>query len=304
MSNSPFLPGTQIQYAWDSTSLGWFKECPRLYYYNMIRGLRAKKMNHHLYFGIMYHEALEMYDRLRSQDIPHDEAVHRVVKDAMVNSSDYDNEDNNKKTRQNFIRSIIWHMDHYEEDNAETVQLSTGQPAVELSFRFELDVGPTPDQPYVLCGHLDRVVEFLGDKYVLDYKTTQGGLSQQYFAQYSPDNQMSLYILAAKVIYNVPLKSAIIDAAQLAVGFTDFGRQQTHRTDAQLNEWLDNTVETLSYARSCADRNVWPMNDKSCHKYGGCAYRKICSQDPAVRENFIDTHFEKNPWNPLETREA
>ena len=32
-----------------------------------------------------------------------------------------------------------------------------GKPAVELSFRFELPYGPSDDQPYLLCGPLDRV---------------------------------------------------------------------------------------------------------------------------------------------------
>jgi hypothetical protein len=38
---SPFLPGTKIQFAWDSTSLGMLKTCPRLYQYDD-RRLRPK----------------------------------------------------------------------------------------------------------------------------------------------------------------------------------------------------------------------------------------------------------------------
>ena len=40
---SPFLPGTKIQYALDSTSLGNFKTCPRLYYYTNILGWQPKE---------------------------------------------------------------------------------------------------------------------------------------------------------------------------------------------------------------------------------------------------------------------
>ena len=60
---SPFLPGTNIQYAWDSTSLGMLKTCPRLYQYTMIDGWSAKDENVHLRFGQEYHSALEEYDR-------------------------------------------------------------------------------------------------------------------------------------------------------------------------------------------------------------------------------------------------
>jgi hypothetical protein len=35
---SPFLPGTHIQFAWNSTCLGLLKTCPRLYQYTVIGG--------------------------------------------------------------------------------------------------------------------------------------------------------------------------------------------------------------------------------------------------------------------------
>ena len=47
MTDSPFLPGTKIQYAWDSTSLGWLKTCPSLYFYHMIEGWRMKGGRYH-----------------------------------------------------------------------------------------------------------------------------------------------------------------------------------------------------------------------------------------------------------------
>ena len=41
-TTSPFLPATHIQYAWDSTSLGYLKTCPRLYQYIMIEGWQSQ----------------------------------------------------------------------------------------------------------------------------------------------------------------------------------------------------------------------------------------------------------------------
>ena len=38
---SPFsAPG--VQWAWDSTSLGTFKDCPRKYFYTLVMGYRAR----------------------------------------------------------------------------------------------------------------------------------------------------------------------------------------------------------------------------------------------------------------------
>src|SRR6266550_7781064 len=224
-SLSPFLPGTQIQFAWDSTSLGWLKTCPRLYQYSMIDGWRSKGNSVHLDFGLWYHSALELYDKHRSNQANHEEALHAVVRACMqwtwiqktyrVNGENGEvlspetfgpwESGHNLKTRETLIRSVIWYLEQFVNDTCETVQLATGKPAVELSFRMEMDWGPkagrtqsivktglpykmdmaagainivtedgegatieTHEQPYVLSGHLDRVVQFQGAYYVMD----------------------------------------------------------------------------------------------------------------------------------------
>jgi hypothetical protein len=95
----------------------------------------------------------------------------------------------NLKTRETLVRSVIWYLEQFADDTCETVQLANGKPAVELSFRMEMDWGPesgegqkealnrygrplTLAQPYVLSGHLDRVVKFQESFYVMDRKTS------------------------------------------------------------------------------------------------------------------------------------
>jgi hypothetical protein len=65
---SPFVEGTQLQFAWDSTSLGYLKECPRKYFYTIVEGWRGKGQSVHLEFGGLYHKALEEYDKLRARE--------------------------------------------------------------------------------------------------------------------------------------------------------------------------------------------------------------------------------------------
>lgn len=307
---SPFVPGTHLQYAWDSTSLGYLKECPRKYYYTIVEGWRGKGSSVHLEFGGLYHKALEVYDAFRAEGRSHDEALELVTTNALEQSWPWPF-DHATKTRFNLIRSIVWYLDQFEADPARTVQLADGKPAVELSFRFELDRYPEWDdgtgpqdtgQPYILCGHLDRLVDYSGGYYVMDRKTTGSTLGGYYFDGYNPDNQMSLYSIAGRLVYNTPVRGVIIDAAQVAVGFTRFDRGFSHRTEAQQEEWLKDLGYWLDQAERYAGDNYWPMNDKSCHNYGGCPFRKVCSKDPAVRQTFLESDFEKRPWNPLEVR--
>jgi len=331
-SQSPFLSGTNIQFAWDSTSLGWLKTCPRLYQYSMIEGWRSRGQHVHLDFGQYYHHALELYDRHKALGVDHNEALYEAVKYCLEVTWTYvELEDpatgewsknslgpldwsHNLKTRETLVRSVIWYLEEFGvNDAAQTVILQNGKPAVELSFRLEMDWGPkypsaSPDvrnqhmQPYILSGHLDRVVSFQDGIYVMDRKTSSTTIGGYYFDGFNPDNQMSLYTFASKVIYSTPVKGVIIDAAQIAVGFTRFSRGFTFRTEAQTEEWLTNTKEWLELSEDYAMKGFWPMNDKSCHQYGGCTFRKVCSKSPEVRQKFLETDFEKRPWNPLESR--
>lgn len=327
---SPFLPGTQIQYAFDSTSLGWLKQCSRLYQYSMIEGWRAKGTGVHLKFGQLYHLALETYDKLRlgqepaGQPYNHEEALRCVVREALIDTWEPIENDpvltghpwdsgHLAKNRETLIRSIIWYLDTFKDDPATTLVLANGKPAVELSFRMELDWGPAPESyeypphppygtPYVLCGHLDRVVEFGGQKYVMDRKTTGASPTPHYFDGFAPDNQMSIYTLAARVQFATPVAGVIIDAAQIAVGFTRFQRGFTYRTEAQLNEWLADAKVWFAQAEAFAQAGHWPMNDRACGLFGGCVFRKVCSKSPDIRQTFLESDFERRPWNPLETR--
>ena len=327
-ADSPFLPGTDMQYAWDSTSLGLFKTCPRLYEYTMIRGYALKVENLHLRFGIEFHSALQEYDFARSEGFSHDEAVweamfglqRRLLEQALPEG----NEKATKYKNADSLRQlVIDYLDYYENDHAKTFIMANGKPATELSFRFELDFGPSMSLqgtmftvegeqidaavPFILCGHLDRVVDFNGQLMVLDHKTTTTTLGSYYFDQYEPHNQMSLYTLAGKIVLNTVVKGVIIDGCQIMLeGENRFVRGFTYRTPDQLDEWMDSLSMTLGYAESCATQNYWPMNDTACDKFGGCKFRGICSKSPQVRDKFLEMDFIVQPleerWNPLKSR--
>lgn len=321
---SPFIPGTNVQYAWDSSSLGMFKTCPRLYQYVMVEGWGATNESIHLRFGQEYHTALQDYDISRAAGIDHQESVFNVMKDLMLRTGDYNPEPDTKagkyKSRFNLLRLVLDYLDNFENDVAETLVLENGRPAVELSFRFEIEHGPqsgyevtaegyTKDQqyPYVLCGHLDRVADFNGQLLIFDHKTTLTTISQHYFAQYEPNNQMTLYTFAGQVVLHTPIKGVCITAAQILLTEPNkFVRGFTYRTPGQIDEWMKDLQVTLDTAETYAIENYWPMNDTACDKFGGCKFRDICNKDPEVRPAFLKSKFKKlapeEKWNPLRSR--
>lgn len=86
---SPFLLGTTIQFAWDSTSLGYLKTCPRLYQYVMIDGWGSTEESVHLRFGSEYHQALQDYDLSRAAGIDHDDAVFDTIRELLLRTADF-----------------------------------------------------------------------------------------------------------------------------------------------------------------------------------------------------------------------
>lgn len=320
VARSPFLPDTSIQFAWDSTSLGYLKTCPRMYQYIMLDGWGSRDESIHLRFGIEYHSALQDYAIARAQGEPHDEGIRSAIRKLHSRVYDWTPDRNVRagkyKNRETIVGLVIDYLDHFSDDPAETFILDDGKPAVELSFRFELDWGPKHDvdhgicgepQPYLLSGHLDRVVNFGDGLYVMDRKTSLSTLGTYYFNQWSPSNQMTLYTLAGKIMLNSPIKGVIIDAAQVLLEKPNaFQRGFTYRTDDQLDEWLVDLRYWLHSAETYATNGHWPQNDTACDKFGGCKFREVCSRSPKVREAYLKATFDKlepeERWNPLRAR--
>jgi len=298
---SPFVEGTWVQWAWDATSLEWLKRCPRYYQYK-IEGWNPTEENVHLRWGQEYHRAMHDYDILRHDELNHEDALFELVKEVLWRIQDWD-PDHKYKNRSTLIRSIIGYLDQHQNDPAETFIDATGKPAVEYRFEFQLDYGPTEDKFYTLCGYLDKVVTFNGDRFIKDYKSTTSTPSDYYWRQFDPNNQMTLYTLAGQVAFQVPVKGVIIDSAQIMIDSTRFTRGITYRTQEQLDEWLVDLKYWLEKAQEYAQDGYWPMNDTACDKYGGCKFREICSKSPDSREIFLKSNFTKEePWNPLKPR--
>jgi len=318
-----FLPGTKLQFAMDSTSLTALKICPRLYELSIIEGWQSKAEAIDLIFGIHFHIAMQEYETSRANGVSHEDAIHDTISSLFRRTRNWIVDDTLKvaryKNRDSIIGVVLDYLDHYgAHDPCETYIKTDGKAAVELSFRFELDWGPRynddPEfpnaevpQPYLLCGHLDRVVVYGGGLFVMDYKTTTKTLNDRYFAQWEPNPQMTIYTIAGKVVLDAPIRGVCISAAQLMLEEPNrFVRGFTYRTPDQLEEWLSDLQILLRQNETYVAEDHWPMNDTACDKYGGCKFRSVCSKSPQVRKNFLKADFTQLPederWNPLKVR--
>jgi len=311
---SCFISGTFLQFAWDSTSLGYLKTCPRLYYYHMIMGYVSKDESIHLRFGGEYHSAIQDFENFRTDGLQYEDALRETIRSLLKRIKDWDPDTSTKagtyKNPRTLVQLVVDYFDNYRTDAAKTIILENGKPAVELSFRFELDFTPTahPETQYMLCGHLDRVVDINENIFVIDHKSTTTTLGDYWFNQFAPNNQMTLYTFAGKVVLDMEIKGVVIEGAQIGLDkfTTKFARGFTYRSDDLIDEWLNDLEYHLNAAEAFAEAGHWPMNDMSCDKYGGCRFRDVCSKNPSVRDTYLKSDFlqltEDERWNPLRSR--
>jgi hypothetical protein len=308
LSFSQVMPRHQL--AWDATSLTALKTCPRYYQYNILEGHVTRIENIHLRWGSEYNDALVTYNREKAKGASAEEAMLAALRFALVSTWDETlgrpwTSDLPFKTRETLIRSLVWYLTQFEEDALKTTVLPDGKAAVELSFRIHLDESSSlTGEDYLLCGYLDRKVEFNDREWITDWKTTRYALDDKYFAQYSPHNQVSLYTFAGNVISQEhAINGVIIDAVQLGVTFSRFQRNEIGRTRMQLEEWMRDSLFYIRQNEEFVKNDYWPQNDTSCDKYGGCAYRSICGVSPEIRPRLLDGLFHRRVWDPLRIRE-
>lgn len=287
-----FAPNTYQQLVWDSTSIRWFKSCPRQYYYKMIMGYRKKGGVLALDFGIAYHQGHEWYYQNRAQGQDHDTALKQTVLDLLKTMPETVKvSDDNARTPFTLIRAVVWSLER--EDIFTTFTLANGEAAVELSFTYNLG-------SKIIRGHLDRVAtDPNGDFYIIDYKTTKQSLGSYYFNNYALDSQVTLYTIGGQLVLPEPATGVLIDGCQLAVSFARHGRGITRRTPKQIDEWIFDLSLLFEQADACAEKEYWPMNDTSCFF---CEFKEVCSKDPKVRGIHLKSDFEVHKWDPTKSR--
>lgn len=271
-----------FQLAWDSTSLGLLKECPRKYFYQIVLGWKPRGESVHLKFGQLYHSAMEAYDHFAASlgklgggldDDEHQEGIRRALLHAMTLAGTRGEDgtwtgwrsEDPYKNMWTLCRSVVNYLDTFRDSQLRTVVLSDGKPAVELSFYF--DGGDLNGLRYGFCGHLDRVVTSPSDEKrasIHDRKTTKGQINSRYWQSFNPHNQFALYTAAGSIHYAQPTWGITVDAAQVLVNSSSFARQFIPYPPALIDEWLDEAGTWISLAYRFAETNKWPKNDKSC----------------------------------------
>ena len=303
--NTSLVPNTKFQFVWDSVSLNSIKTCPRKYNWEILHGYHLDPMPSTLMFGIQFHSCMEVWHKLRAQQIDADTALQRCTRLAGL-FGEYLTGERTERTKQTLVRAVVWYLDQFRDDPAQITTNGDGSPAAELSFSLPLK--KINGIQVHLAGHIDKVVKFLGKIFIADYKTTKSQLNERFFSQFKPNGQVQGYLTAgltmAGSIPAIPEKPSgiLIDGIQLGVNFTRYHRSIIEYSTLEINTFLSDLEQWLQVAALYAEAEHWPANEQACGNYGGCVFRSICSQTPAKHERLLKSNFKKSLWDPRKER--
>lgn len=291
-----------LQLVWDATSIGTFKECPRKYYLQVVRGYTTKQSALALDYGIALHEALEFFYRQKAAGKDFDQNVFETISLLMKHPlrKNIDSFEDSKRNSFTLVETVLSYLDFYKTEPCETMIFSDGTVGVELHFQFESGFETIEGEKISFAGHIDRLTKQDLGIFISDHKTTVMPLTQFYFDQYNPDTQMTLYTIAGDIVFATPIKGVVVDAIDIKKG--EFSRQLTLRTKEICEEWLAESELWFKVAEFYASRGVFPANDKSCNKYSGCPFKAYCTAPRGLREQILQEDFVKRVWDPSKPR--
>ena len=283
------------QKIWDSSSLSTFSACPRAYNLSNLLGYKLKLYAPVTGFGSAVHDGFEVLDKGKHEGKSKDETVNKAVAFIIKEyGKDLSQAEDKARGLEAAMRAIVWRAEEYWEDNLKIATMPNGAPCLEQ--RFEVPFG---ERGHRFSGRIDKIVELDNRLYLCDTKTTKASLTDLYFRNFQPNNQIYAYIWAARFVLGLNIAGFIIDAVQTGVHFCRFNRNIFNVSKESIIEWYNDAQYHISLSDAYADNQWYPANFTSCGNYGGCKFREVCGEAPEHRTILLQEDFIREPHDDL-----
>ena len=311
----------------DNTTLSAAAKCPRQAYYRHFLHLQKGGVSIHLHAGKAYAAALEDY-RIAYYDP--DSPTHGDLWDSLVVGArrllkDYGWDEereadeywaNSPKSASRLLQTFIAHVIEYppQTDPVQPLVID-GKPAIERSFTLEMDFNhpdadPALDLPILFHGRFDMLVEFAGQAFVFDDKTTSA-LGPRWRNQWDMRSQFTGYVMGAQT-FNLPIAGAIVRGHCIQKTDVKFEQAISYRKPNQVDQWYDDAhaiahtliqyyergkeLDTGGLSHRAAFPQLGTFNG-GCEDFGGCAFKELCeAKNP---ERWL-SNYTIHEWDPME----
>lgn len=289
---------------WDSTMLSSAKSCWNKFFNEYIMHWKPKDLSVHLHAGASFASGLEAARAafyVEGKSAADSEAL--GLGKLLTHYGDFECPADSAKSAARMAGAMEFYFDNYPlgADGANPITLASGKRGIEISFSEPLPLAhPVTGDPLLYCGRLDMAAHYAQGLFVEDDKTTSQ-LGATWSKQWDLRSQFTGYCWGLWKCAGIKPNGVLVRGVSILKTKYDTQQAITYRSDAQIEEWYQVTLDTIQEALARWKSGYWRKTlDHACSEYGGCAFRQPClSPNP---QPWLETYFERRLWNPL-TRE-
>ncbi len=298
----------------DNTRISQYKVCPRSYFIRHMLNWRSTGTANALIFGLSWHDSMDVVWEFGSKLQPHDLAdlahaafIKTWTEQGLPEEVSLENENFYLPRTPSVAREML------HEYCSNRIKMLRSCEVLGIEHPFAVPIPGMPDYWYI--GRLDKIVDYNGQRLVLEHKTTTayataGTFRSDYIESWFMSAQVKGYQFASHLYY--PATSAIwIDVALVHKKVHNgFKFIPISHNFTLLTEWIENTkrwIIEIDNERSLYESagkllpGLFKKNEESCFgKYGPCIYIDICRTvaDPSLLDS-IPPGFEYEEWEPF-----
>lgn len=259
----------------DNTMLSAYRQCPRKFYWQIVRGAVPRTTATALQFGLAWHKFLELYYEGASMEKAYAEAAQLIV---------------NPDTKRN--ATMLWeicklYVERWKKDDFVVER-------TELGFTLELD-------GFLYGGRIDGIARMnnSNERFVLEHKTASR-MGPFYFNQWHLSSQVRGYVYGLASLLD-GVSGVLMNVAYIAKK-PDLFREPIRIPPVVLEDWRRSAVDTMLNIAKSFKSGVWAQHSDGCEtKYGLCPYASLCMMKQNYKEIEIPPYeFKFQRWAPYE----
>lgn len=253
------------------SSLRAFQTCQRLYYWSYLRRLIPRGRRLPLEFGSAWHLALSTLLVGGSLD----QAI------AAFNAAYADDPVDRTRTQATAKKMLTRYAEKYTDSG---LTITADEQWLELPL-----VG---EAVYVM--KIDKLAVWQETPVVVEHKTTSGynGIGAGYLKGFNPSLQLTGYIAGAQALKDKAYTTVLVDIAWVGATKPERG-EMLLRYEEPVESWrleefrrlTDQLVEQIRFREERFEQ--FTPNWSACTQFGECAYRRLCTAAPSIREREI-----------------
>ncbi len=306
---------SKINY-YDNSRLADFKTCPRSYFIRHVLGWRREGNALPLTFGLSWHAGLEFL-WAHANELSTDSLLAGTMTKFLETWTGEGLNPNLTMEEEDFfaprtpgVASEMFY--HYIQARKGLLQNCT---VVGNEQPFAVPI-PSLERTWYI-GKMDKVIEYNGERLVIEHKTTTSysikqGFQPDYVESWGVSSQVKGYEFGANLHYK-GINGVWVDAALVHKKVHDqFKIIPISHNTTLLQEWVFNTTSWVRTVReheevfketgNLTEKTCFPKNEESCFgKYGKCAFLDICRTvtDPTKLKE-VPVGYVLDRWEPFD----